>query len=235
MENNNNTFNYTWNDGTNTYTFVVTIPYGKYDIFALNKAFETAQINNKTYLISTSGAKKILMSFTYDTVKQKIILIVENLTASSSYTKPIISDGSPYNWLFTNTITPTVVISNNKFADLIGFTPGSYSSGITTANLNSLILPSYVPLHYKPNNPTFGVQGAVDSSSRIQRIKYNTITNGAALIKSAYGNAAANALAYGVSENAYTAKTAVGDKPKLTPIIDAKTGKMCKKIYIYRR
>jgi hypothetical protein len=96
-------------------------------------------------------------------------------------------------------------------------------------------LPNYVPLYYKPNNPEFAQQGAVESSARIQRLKYNTITNGAALIKSSYGSAAANALAYGVSEQAYTSKTAVGDKVKLTPVINPINGQICKKRFIYRK
>jgi hypothetical protein len=91
-----------------------------------------------------------------------------------------------------------------------------------------------VPLYFKPNNPGFGVQGAVDSSTLLQRIKYNTITDAASGLRSAYGNAAANALSYGVSEEAYTIKSAVGDKYNFTPVINPKTGQLCKKIYIYR-
>jgi hypothetical protein len=126
-------------------------------------------------------------------------------------------------------------ILNNKFADLIGFLPGEYSNGANNSAFCGFILPNYVPLYYKPNNPEFAIQGAVESSARIQRLKYNTITNGAALIKSAYGSAAANALSYGVSEQAYTAKTAVGDKVKLTPVVNPINGKICYKRFIYRK
>lgn len=35
--------------------------------------------------------------------------------------------------------------------------------------------PSYIKTTYKPNNKNFGVQGAVSSDTRIQRLKYNTI------------------------------------------------------------
>ena len=67
-----------------------------------------------------------------------------------------------------------------------------------------------------------------------QRLKYNTITTGANGIRSAYGNAAANALAYGVSEQAYTIKSVAGDKYTYTPVVDPRTGKICKKQYIFR-
>jgi hypothetical protein len=124
----------------------------------------------------------------------------------------------------------------SNFSNLIGFAPGTYYKGINETSFAGEILPSYVPLYFKPNNPSFSVQGAVDASTLIQRIKYNTITDGANLIKSAYGSAAANALSYGVSENAYTEKDVVGDKPIYTPIIQPKTGKLCKKYhFIYRR
>lgn len=124
----------------------------------------------------------------------------------------------------------------SEFSNLIGFAPGTYYKGINETSFAGEILPSYVPLYFKPNNPSFSVQGAVDASTLIHRIKYNTITDGANLIKSAYGSAAANALSYGVSENAYTQKDVVGDKPIYTPIIQPKTGKLCKKYhFIYRR
>ena len=49
---------------------------------------------------------------------------------------------------------------------------------------------------FKPNNRQFQVQGAVDSSSRIARLKYNTITKNAAGFNSAFGAQAANAAKY---------------------------------------
>ncbi len=238
IANNNNTFQYKWNDGTSSQNYVVIIPDGSYDPFTLNAAFQTAQLLNKTYLISPGGVKTFFLSISYDTRAQSITLIANKALPENyiGYTKPIGSEVEVWwNWTGTNTITTYFTILNNKFADLIGFLPGEYSNGINNSAFCGFILPNYVPLHYKPNNPDFGVQGAVESSARIQRLKYDTITNGAGVIRSAYGSAAANALAYGVSEQAYTAKTSVGDKPKLTPVIDPVDGKICKKKFIYRR
>lgn len=235
IANNNNTFSYKWYDSTNYSNYTVVIPDGKYDPFSLNTVFQAAQLQNKTYLISPSGINTFLMAISYDTVAQSITLIANKTSFPeySGYTKP---NGSVWNW--TNnvtTITTYITIFNDKFSELIGFLPGEYSNGANNSAFCGFILPNYVPLHYKPNNPTFAVQGAVDSSARIQRLKYNTVTNGAALTKSAYGNAVANALAYGVSEQAYTAKTVVGDKPHLTPVINPISGQICKKRFIYRR
>jgi hypothetical protein len=235
VENNNNTFSYKWYDGTTYLNYTVILPDGKYDPFSLNAAFKTAQLANKTYIISPGGINTFLMAISYDTVAQSITLIANKALPPNynSYTKPL---GASWDWnAGTTSLTSYITILNNKFSDLIGFLPGEYSNGANNSSFCGFILPNYVPLYYKPNNPTFAQQGAVESSARIQRLKYNTITNGAALIKSAYGSAAANALAYGVSEQAYTAKTVVGDKQKLTPVINPRNGTICKKRFIYRK
>jgi len=240
IANNNNTFSYKWcfSDNTSVLTgkainYTVTIPDGKYDPFTLNSVFQTAQLNNQTYITSPSGVNTTLLSIGYDTVAQSITLIA-NIATQTNYDGYKNAYSLDITWNGKSIITAFTIL-NNKFADLLGFLPGEYSNGANNSTFCGFILPMYVPLYYKPNNPTFAVQGAVDSSARIQRVKYNAITNGAALTKSAYGSAAANALAYGVSEQAYTAKTVVGDKAKLTPVIDSRTGKVCKKRFIYRK
>jgi len=51
-------------------------------------------------------------------------------------------------------------------------------------------------VYYKPNNCQFAQQGAVSSSSRILRLKLNTINSNANSIRNSYGSNAANALSY---------------------------------------
>ena len=242
VANGNNTFSYTWVDGS---THIVTIPDGNYDVRALNTAFQIVQMQKFTYLIAPGGVNVFLLGFSYDNKTQSLVLITNVTSQASGYTAPI---GAT--WLISNlplsnpssiTAYPTptpgatfINIPDTNFADLIGFMPGVYYAGINETSYTGSILPSYVALHFKPNNPSFGVQGAVDSSTLTQRVKYVTITDSAGSVRSAYGSAAANALAYGVSEQAYTAKTIVGDKPSLTPVIDPRTGQLCKKRFIYR-
>lgn len=61
---------------------------------------------------------------------------------------------------------------------------------------------------YKPNNQQYSQQGAVTSSSRLTRLKYNTITDNGASFRSAYGAAGANAGRYqGTSEAPYFIKS----------------------------
>jgi len=61
---------------------------------------------------------------------------------------------------------------------------------------------------YKPNNQQYSQQGAVSSSSRIVRLKYNTITDNGNSFTSAYGAAGANAGRYqGTSDSPYFIKS----------------------------
>lgn len=77
----------------------------------------------------------------------------------------------------------------------------------------------YVPVYHKPNNGKFGVQGAVEASSRLARLKYDTITDAGSKMRKAYGEQTANALSYGVPANGYTIKDKMGYPNTCTPII----------------
>ena len=77
----------------------------------------------------------------------------------------------------------------------------------------------YVPVFYKPNNAKFAVQGAVESSARLARLKYDTITDAGSKMSQAYGLQTANALSYGVPVNGYTIKDKVGYPNISTPVI----------------
>jgi hypothetical protein len=62
-------------------------------------------------------------------------------------------------------------------------------------NNNQLNTPpnNYCSIIYKPNNPQFAQQGAVSGSTRIQKLKSDTITNNGFSFYSAYGATMANA------------------------------------------
>jgi hypothetical protein len=191
------------------------------------------------------------LGFSYDNNNQSIVMIT-NVMSQDHYTSNSYSIPAGASWTFaglpaTDPLpgsispfpTPTsgatfITVPDTYFADLIGFAPGTYYNGINETSFAGEILPNYVPLYFKPNNASFAVQGAVDASTRIHRLKYETITDSANSLRAAYGDATANALAYGVSEQGYTEKSVVGDKPKLTPVISPLTGVMCKRRFIYR-
>jgi len=84
---------------------------------------------------------------------------------------------------------------------------------------------SYIPVYYKPNNTRFAEQGAVSSSSRILRLKYDTITDAGSKLTSAYGKGTANALAYSTTDSSlYSMKTKMGYPNKKTPVINRYSG-----------
>ena len=95
------------------------------------------------------------------------------------------------------------------------FKTGSVKPGIGTP---------YVPLYYKPSNSKFASQGSVDASSRLARLKYDTITNSANTYMTAYGKQTANALAYGVPGPSYSIKEKIGYTNGRTPV--AKRGQV---------
>lgn len=85
----------------------------------------------------------------------------------------------------------------------------------------------YVPI-YKPSNKGFSVQGGVQSSSVILKRKMEAINTSALIAKTAYGNAAANSLAYGVPQSGYNFKDKIGYPIKCTPEFNKVTGEMIK-------
>lgn len=89
------------------------------------------------------------------------------------------------------------------------FYTGSVKPGIGTP---------YVPLYYKPSNSKFATQGSVDASSRLTRLKYDTITKSANTYMTAYGKQTANALAYGVPGPSYSIKEKIGYRKICTPV-----------------
>ena len=90
-------------------------------------------------------------------------------------------------------------------------------------------------IYYKPNNCQFGQQGGVSSSSRLLRLKLNTINSSATSIGKSYGKSAASALAYsGRPEAPFINKEKMNaggyikdsDYVWVLPIIDGVSGKI---------
>ncbi len=98
------------------------------------------------------------------------------------------------------------------------FFTGSVKPGIGTP---------YVPLYYKPSNSKFAVQGGVDASARLARLKYDTVTTSANTFMTAYGRATADALAYGVPGPGYTLKDKIGFTQPMVPVAKNNTMQSC--------
>jgi len=90
---------------------------------------------------------------------------------------------------------------------------------------NNPTAPTYVRISYKPNNYQYAQQGAVTASSRIARLRYNTITtNAGKFATGVYGRATASALAYSSRDSSYSIKDRIGFPNTLTPVINPYNG-----------
>ena len=92
-----------------------------------------------------------------------------------------------------------------------------YKPSITTSINKPKVQPLFVPIYYKPNNPSFAQQGGVSCSTSTLKTKYDTVTNNAFIFTKAYGLAVGNELAYGVPPGGYTVKDKTGFPIKSTP------------------
>lgn len=125
--------------------------------------------------------------------------------------------------------------STNSSPDLNifnGTLVGSIYPNPINFNYNGTMSPTigtpYVPLYYKPSNSKFATQGSVDASSRLARLKYDTITSSASTFTTAFGRHTANALAYGVPGPGATFKERIGYSTSCQPTANLITNQMMK-------
>jgi len=220
----------------------VDVPVGYYTIDELNQVLHNTMIANLHYYRrSDNNSNVFLMSFTLNEMTGLVELTVspidETIRIANNYSKaPELTELGIIptdNWTTpTNTTNPQIIIDDNEFKNIIGFANGYYPS-TTTNTVVQVISGTTTPLirldgnrvYYKPNNPQFAQQGAVSSSSKIARIKYDTITGTAASYTTAFGLHVSNALAYNVSATGYTIKDKLGYPNKNTPTVTT-TGEM---------
>lgn len=222
----NNYFQYTWLDGS---IHNVNLPAGQYDIFQLNKFFQNVMIDNTHYILKkTNNSYNYLLNISYDDYKKQVVLQIEpdkGKYNNSEYELPLYRD-----WELDDIGTLSFIIPPTNIQELIGFTTGTYNQTTQNSNMRPKITQNYTTMNYKPNNPQFGQQGAVSSSSLIARKKYDIITSVGSKMNGPYGSATASAYAYGVSDHQYTIKDKIGYPNINTPVISKYTGeiKCCK-------
>lgn len=117
----------------------------------------------------------------------------------------------------------------NSVPGTSGAIANSYASNtIAHCSKGDPLTTAYVPVYYKPSNSKFAQQGGVSSSSRIQRIKYDTITDAGSKLKTTFGKETASALAYSTTDSSlYSLKQKVGYPNKQTPVFNKVTGALC--------
>jgi hypothetical protein len=225
------TFKYKWIDGTD---HVVTLPKGFYDIDGINRILSAAMISNSHYYLELPmNTYVFLLKFAYDvnTGRAFIQSTVTNTTIHEApkYSIPNVAIPALIAWTNNGSVpddpdgsNPSIVV-NSALSTIIGFDEGTYPANQNNTTNQTIsgshpakLQPSYA-IYYKPNNPQFAVQGAVSSGDLINRKKYDTVTSVGASFRSAYGNATANALAYGSSMYGYTLKDKIGYPQKKVP------------------
>ena len=73
---------------------------------------------------------------------------------------------------------------------------------------------------YKPKNFTYSQQGGVNSSTRLDRLKYDTLNTISGTYKGAYGQAMVDSLAYSVPSPGYNIKQIIGYPLTSVPVIE---------------
>ena len=231
-------FTYYWVDDTD---IEVTVPAGQYDIDDLNTLLQNKMVEKFHYYTTATLTKVFLLSFGYDSASDTIIIYANsnNLIQypTSTYSLPLTAPTPIWN-TSTNKI-PGILIPNTVIGNALGFavntasTTYPYAAGRASPTNMSVqgspnpgIQPRFRRIYYKPSNSQFGVQGAVSSSDRLTRKKYDTITTVSSSFRSAFGAQTANALAYGSSAYGYTLKERVGFSMKKTPTFSTYSGEM---------
>ena len=232
------TFTYYWVDDTAN---VVTVPAGLYDIDDFNILLQNAMVANFHFYTTATLTKVFLLSMGYDSGSNTII-ITANSNNTTQYSNPPYSlplTSPPSTWNASDNKIPGILVPNSIIANALGFaintstTTYPYVLNRISSTNHSVqgtfspgLQPRYTPIYYKPNNPQFGVQGAVSSSDRLARKKYDTITTVGSSFRSAFGAQTANALAYGSSMYGYTLKERTGYSMKKTPTFSKYSSEM---------
>ena len=215
--------------------FTVNLKKGFYDVADINSALHSQMILNEHYFVNTrNSSKRFFINFTFNSntnmVELHIDPISQTVIDNEGLAQPIIETDigtRPPVWNIPKLPQiPIIEIADNAFKNVIGFNPNTYplanqpTSYAVASTTDPAIKPRYNRVYYKPNNHQFAQQGAVSSSSRVARLRYNAITNSAATYRIAYGLHVANALSYGVPANGYTIKDKIGyplpNTPKFT-------------------
>jgi hypothetical protein len=121
--NNNNTFSYTWVDGS---VVNVTIPDSYLSLEGINQYLQSIMITNKHYLTTTTGDNVYLLELVVNPSKYAYQLnsyvISATLASTNSWSLP-----AGATWVLpTNLICPIFTVPSTAFQTLIGYSAGNY-------------------------------------------------------------------------------------------------------------
>jgi hypothetical protein len=145
--NGNNTFQIRWPNGGlgAELIFNVTIPDGFYDANALNAYIQAFCVANALYLIDNNGDFRyyIVLQPNPNAYAIQISLLPLVTALPALWTAPVGFPAFP-----TATYTPRIVIQNNNFQEIIGFTAATYPAAqqTTTQSFLSNFTPQITPV-----------------------------------------------------------------------------------------
>lgn len=136
-EYNNNSFTYTWIDGT---TVTVTMPDGYYKIADINAYLQSQMVKNNHYLVDSSQNYVYAIEFLHNTTYYGVQLNCFAVCSATQATTLGYSLPTTATWSLPSTPkTPQVSISaSNHFCNTIGFLPGTYPSTVQTTTYSLL-------------------------------------------------------------------------------------------------
>ena len=119
--NKNNQFNYIWVDGT---SHSVVFPDGFYDAVSINNFLHFTMVQNKHYLVDTTGDYVYFITFSINASRYAIEVNCFNMSAALAVTNGW-SLPAGATWVIpTNSIVPMLQILANNFQYVVGYTAG---------------------------------------------------------------------------------------------------------------
>lgn len=130
--NNNNSFSYTWVNGT---SYPVDIPDSYLDCAGINAYLQSKMYANTHYLVNTDGDIVYLLEIVVNQARYAFqinsYLIDTTIATANTWTLP---SGATWVLPTTNSIMPMFVVPSTNIATLIGFTAGSYPNTTITGS-----------------------------------------------------------------------------------------------------
>ena len=132
---NNASFQYTWIVGVTKTTYTITLPNGYYSVTDIQQYLQGQMILAGQYLVDSNGSNVYYMSLQYDITYYSVQIL--------SYAVPTslpVGWVQPASWLGypTTASTPQLIVLNNGFGTLIGYTAGTYPTAVQATNYSTL-------------------------------------------------------------------------------------------------
>jgi hypothetical protein len=167
----NNTFSYSWTNGTTITTYQVVIPDGLYEIAQLNSYFQFVMISNDTYLIDSTGKyvyyAELILNPTRYAVQLNTYLFPTLANLPAGFTSPSVSFVFP-----TQSFNPIVTFPAN-FNNIVGYNAGFASNN----NVNNAFTPPTSPYVTKGDDGTLSYLSTIAPNVQPNSSIYFSLSN----------------------------------------------------------